>query len=216
MKFKWFAHGLLVLAIPMVSIAAPTETGKTNPLSNVVILVVRHAEKPIAGTSLSPAGEARAKAYGEYFKRLTVDGRPFRPDYLFAASDSTNSHRPRLTIEPVAAQLGITIDQRFSDQQFQGLAREILNRPHGTNILICWHHGKIPQLLRALGADPKKLLPNGKWPDEVFDWLIELRYDGSGHLMASQRIKEHLGTVDLLQPTRDGTGPALASRRLKE
>ena len=38
-------------------------------LANVTLLVVRHAEKPTdAGDrGLSPAGEARAKAYANYF-----------------------------------------------------------------------------------------------------------------------------------------------------
>jgi hypothetical protein len=62
--------------------------------------------------------------------------------------------------------------------------------------LICWHHGTIPQLLRALGADPKRLLPNGKWPDDVFGWLIQLRYDENGHLFESKRINENLSSDD--------------------
>ena len=41
-------------------------------LQNSVIVLIRHAEKPDAGDALSPAGEARANAYVDYFKHFTV------------------------------------------------------------------------------------------------------------------------------------------------
>jgi hypothetical protein len=50
-----------------------------------------------------------------------------------------------------------------------------------------------PDLLTALGADPKTLLPNGAWPPETFDWVMYLHYDESGHLDASKRIAEPAG-----------------------
>jgi hypothetical protein len=52
----------------------------------------------------------------------------------------------------------------------------------------------MPALLRALGADPAALLPQGVWPEGVFDWVIELRYDGAGRLRPGQcqRITAHL------------------------
>jgi hypothetical protein len=86
--------------------------------------------------------------------------------------------------------LGLRIDTRFEDVQFTKLANEILTKPHGQNIFICWHHGEIPQLLQALGADAGQLLPNGKWPDDVYDWVIELRYDTDGQLVEAKRVNE--------------------------
>jgi len=53
-------------------------------------------------------------------------------------------------------------------------------------VLICWHHGEIPDLLRALGANPETLLKKGKWPDGVFDWIIQLRYDHDGKLVPAK------------------------------
>ena len=42
----------------------------------------------------------------------------------------------------------------------------------------------------ALGAGSGQLFPKGKWPDEVYDWVIQLRYDSAGHLVEAKRIKE--------------------------
>jgi broad specificity phosphatase PhoE len=192
MKSKYFFCALLALAIPTALFADPPSAGQSSALKNTVILVIRHAEKPDDGSGLSAAGEARARAYVNYFKNFTIDGQPSKPDCLFAAADSKGSHRPRLTIEPTSQALGLAIESRFKDKEFQELADEIQSRPHGKIILICWHHGEIPQLLRALGASPEKLIPNAKWPEDVFGWLIQLRYDENGQLLESKRINENL------------------------
>ena len=194
MKFTLLFCGLLALAIPAATFAEPSQDGNSNALKNAVILIIRHAEQPANGNGLSAAGEARAKAYVNYFKNFRVDGEPLKIDQLFAAQDSSSSHRPRLTLEPLAKDLGLKIDSRFKNNQFSQLIDEIQSRPHGTNILICWHHGNIPQLLRALGPDPNTLLHKGKWPNDVYDWLIQLRYDENGHLLDSKRINENLSS----------------------
>jgi len=167
-------------------------TGDSNPLKNAVILIIRHAEKPAKGFELSPAGQERAQAYVGYFEKFTIDGKLLKLDYLFSTADSEKSHRPRLTLEPLSKALGIKIDSRFSDDEFSKLAQEIQNHPHGQNILICWHHGRIPELLCALGANPAQLLPDSKWPADVFGWLIQLRYDENGKLSEAKCINEDL------------------------
>ena len=189
MKSKLLLWVLLALVIP-ASVSA--DDANASALKNAVILVIRHAEEPEDGYGLSSVGEARAKAYVNYFKNFTIDGQPLKLNYLFAAKDSSSSHRPLLTIEPTAKALGLTVDSRFNSKQFLELAPEIQSQPLGTNYLICWHHGTIPQLLRALGADPQRLLPHGKWPGHEFGWLIQLRYDETGHLFESKRINENL------------------------
>jgi hypothetical protein len=66
------------------------------------------------------------------------------------------------------------------------------SQPHGTHILICWRHEKIPELLQSLGGDPNEVLPNGKWPDQEYAWVVQLRYDLKGHLSEAKRIDEGL------------------------
>ena len=75
-------------------------------LKDAVIVIIRHAEKPASGYGLSPAGEARAQAYAGYFQHFTLDGQPVKFNYIFAAADSKESHRPRLTITPTSLAIG--------------------------------------------------------------------------------------------------------------
>jgi hypothetical protein len=165
-----------------------------SPLQDAVILIIRHAEKPETGRELSPEGVQRADAYVNYFKKFQIDSRPLKLDGLFTAADSKGSHRPRLTLTPLSQALKLPLDTRFKDKDPQSLANSLQSASHGKHILICWHHGGIPDLLRALGADPVTYLPDGKWPASVYGWLIELRYDHDGRLMAGEcrRINEHL------------------------
>lgn len=167
---------------------------KRSALQDAVILIVRHAEKPESGSALSPEGVQRAEAYVNYFKNFQIDSQPLKLDSLFATADSKSSQRPRLTLTPLSQALKLRLDTRFKDKDFQSLANDLQSTSHGKHILICWHHGMIPDLVRALGADPAILIPNSKWPGSVFGWVIELRYDHDGRLMAGEckRINEHL------------------------
>jgi len=161
---------------------------------NSVVLIIRHAENPADGHGLSPRGEERAKAYKNYFQDLTIDSKPREPEAVLVAADSKHSHRPRLTVEPFAKAAKLPIDNRFADKQPADLAAELRANYQGKVILVCWHHGQIPAVLRALGADPVTLLPNGKWPRDVYDWVIMLSFDENGRVIpeSTKRINEHL------------------------
>jgi hypothetical protein len=189
MKLTLVLCGLLALLMPG---PAKGQAGAGVGMKNAVILVIRHGEKPDQGTGLSDAGKKRAKAYVRYFKHLTVDSTPLKVDYLYAAADSKASHRPRLTLEPFSKAVGLQIDSEFQESHVQQLAEAIQGKPPGKQFLICWHHTEIPRLLRALGGDPEALLSGGKWPDDVFGWVIQLRYDPAGHLTEAKRISENL------------------------
>lgn len=193
MKRISIVAAFLLAGFIAVSPASPPPA-KGSALKNAVVLIIRHAEKPDTGFELSPAGQKRAEAYVDYFKNYSVDGTPLKLSYVAATADSKNSHRPRLTVEPLGKALGLNVDTRFKNKNFQGLVDELLSRDHGSRILICWHHGEIPALARALGADPGKLLPEGRWPDQEFASLIELHFDAEGRLLpeSTRWIKEGL------------------------
>src|SRR5437660_2727687 len=159
-----------------------------------VVLIIRHAEDADSGHGISPRGEERAEAYKNYFLNLNVDSKRLEPTVILAANDSKKSHRPRLTVEAFAKAAKLPIDTRFGNNQSAELAADLRANHQGKVILICWRHGNIPALLRALGAKPEDLLPRGKWPNSVYDWVILLSYDQDGRLIpaSTRRINEHL------------------------
>jgi hypothetical protein len=180
-------------AIFFVSALAFVAHAQDGPKDSVV-LIIRHAEDGGPGHDLAPRGHERAEAYKNYFLNFTVDSKRLEPAVIFAAKDSKQSHRPRLTAEPFAKAAKLKIDTRFGNTQSTELAAELRANHQGKVILICWRHPYIPALLGALGANPKTFLPNGKWPGSVYNWVIQLSFDQDGHLIpsSSKRINEHL------------------------
>jgi hypothetical protein len=110
------------------------------------------------------------------------------PDFLFATKPSNSSSRPVETITPLAQALqflnnnpAIKVHHHFKNDTkgINGLKSEILQTPAtygGQVILICWHHGTIPQLTQAFGV-PSSQLPWSKWPGTVFDLIFYITWD---------------------------------------
>ncbi len=159
---------------------------------NTNILMVRHAEKPDSGTDLAVPGQERAQAYVVYFQNYSLNSSPLKLNYLFAAQNSTSSDRPQLTIQPLAAAIGLAIDDTHKDKDYQKVADDILQNAKydNQNILICWHHGEILDLATALGATGLPSSSNwpSKWPGHVFGWVLQLCYDDNGTIIPNQTI----------------------------
>src|SRR2546423_3936420 len=179
-----------ILLASALTLAAHAQEGP----KDAVVLIIRHAEDADTGRGLSSRGQQRAEAYKDYFLNFAIDSKRSEPEAIFAAKDSKPSQRPSLTVEPFAKAAGLQIDTRFGNNQSTELATALRDTQQGKVILICWRHGNIPALLRALGANPENFLPRGKWPGGVYDWVILLSYDQEGHLIppSSRRINEHL------------------------
>ena len=176
----------------MLSTAFVPASASAAGLKHLTLVLIRHAEKPAEGDGLAPEGQARAQAYITYFQNFKFRSEPVKFDAVFAAADSKASQRPRLTVTPTAAALGLPINANYKDKDYQALVNELSAHHEGRNILICWHHGEMPDLLRALGADPGTLLPGGRWPGDEYDWAIVLHYDHDGKLKDAERISEGL------------------------
>ncbi len=160
-------------------------------LAGNTVLIVRHAEKPVDGRELTPAGEARARAYATYFEPFHEEGWSFRVDELFAGADSANSIRPRLTLEPISRATGLKLQMPAGTKEPDKLVTLLRTQAHGIHPLIAWRHGQIPDLLRAFGAS-QSLIPGDKWPDDTYDWVIVLQFGSDGRLVQQKLLKEHL------------------------
>ena len=160
-------------------------------LAGTTVLIVRHAEKPESGDGLTAMGEARAKAYATYFEPFREEGLEIPVDCLFAGADSGKSQRPRLTLEPLAKATGMKIDSTVGTKDPAALVALLRGQSRCHKPLVAWRHGQIPALLAAFGASAD-LVPGGKWPDETFDWVLVLGFDGNGKVATQKLIKEHL------------------------
>lgn len=159
---------------------------------NANVLIIRHGEKPATGTDLTVAGQERTQAYTVYFQNYSANGTPLKLNYLFAAADSNDSHRPRLTIEPLSKAIGVSIDASHKDKDYKQVADDIKghSKYDNSNVLICWHHEEILDLASKLGVDPTKLPSTANWPPSwpgsVYGWLLQISFDGNGNVQPSQ------------------------------
>lgn len=183
----------LCLCWPMLALAQHhhRDGAPTRGLREVTVLIVRHAEKVQGSHGLSPAGQARARAYARYFAPLVLDGRSVWPQRLIATRDSRSSARPRLTLTPLSQRLGLPIEQPFANKQTAALVASLRQDNRAGVVLIAWHHGHIGKLIEDFGGDAKALLGD-EWPDSTYDWLIVLRFDAQGRLIPgdSRRLVE--------------------------
>src|SRR5690242_7995020 len=163
---------------------------------NANILLIRHGEKPADHNDigLNIAGQERAMAYIIYFQNLQINSKPVKLHHLFATAQSAHSNRSYLTIQPLAQQLNLKINNSFSDrdQDIVALVNYIQSDPqfNDSNILICWHHENLLEIAKNLGALPHTLPRD--WPDEAFGWLIQLSFDAHGGLISSTTLEEKL------------------------
>ena len=172
-RLKLAGLAILVAAIGSGrAMSAPPESS-TGPR---IVMIIRHGEKPEKSDTgekdpnLSKRGferaEALAKVIPEHFPH---------PDFLIATKRSKGSNRPVETITPLSKTLHEPIASPVKDDAFAEVAHAVLTDPKysGKVVLIAWHHGKIPELAKALGA---KEAPD-KWNSTAFDRVWEIDYE---------------------------------------
>ena len=97
------------------------------------------------------------------------------PDFIFATQMSKHSNRPIETVTPLAAALDQHIDDDYADddKDIKKMVSAILNEQAfvGKVVLVCWHHGTIPDIAKGLGiAKPPK------WDGKVFDRIWQITF----------------------------------------
>ena len=133
---------------------------------------------------LSPEGEVRANRLATYIPETFG-----APDYIFAASISKHSARPYETVQPLAKGVGKPIDATIADQDYGALASELFSDPNyaGKQLVVCWHHGNIPSLMRALGA-AKGAYPD-PWDPAKFNLILKVEFANNGTVNVSQNTE---------------------------
>jgi phosphohistidine phosphatase SixA len=147
------------------------------------VYLIRHGEKTGDKTDihLNPRGQQRAAALVKLFP-----ARFESPDILFASKRSAHSDREVETIAPLSKALHLEINNRYLDDQYPALAKDVLAHYRAKTVLVCWHHGNLPALAGALGV---KNAPS-PWPDTQFDRLWRIRFRGGAAAM--EDLPEHL------------------------
>jgi phosphohistidine phosphatase SixA len=140
-----------------------------------MILVMRHAEKPDDpdDPDLTKEGEARA------IKLATFIPQQFgEPDFIFASAITRHSARPYETVQPLAKATSIGIDATVADNDYGALAKALLTKDKYADklVVVCWHHGNIPPLMRYLGATAGSY-PN-PWDHKVFNLILQVEFSG--------------------------------------
>ncbi|HEV2971404.1 MAG TPA: histidine phosphatase family protein [Pirellulales bacterium] len=141
------------------------------------VIIIRHAEKPQAGNELSLKGQERAAALVPYFRGTpeVLEYKTLVAIYAQAAKKETSSVRSFETAKPLADALNLTINQRFTRDEFQQMVKEIMDNHDydGHTVLICWEHKVIPRMAGAFGVEDAPT----KWPDQEFDrtWVITFK-----------------------------------------
>lgn len=105
------------------------------------------------------------------------------PAFIFATAASSESNRPIETVTPLATALGLSIAAPFADKDYAKLATEVTTGStyQGAVVLVCWHHGNLPNLAEAFGIAK----PPG-WPGTVFDRVWEIDFDASPPTLTDQ------------------------------
>jgi hypothetical protein len=175
-------HALFLFAVVLLATVGVVQgQSAVLPQPPATILIIRHAEKLTDGRQdLSETGYKRASLLPTLFVGAGARADLPVPQFLFATHLSKHSNRPVETITPLAEALKLPIDSAIMNDDYAELAKQLLSGKYaGKVVLVSWHHGNIPQLATALGAQP----PYTPWPDEKFDrvWRIDYK-DGKATL----------------------------------
>ena len=146
---KRLAAVLLVLATSAFANGGPEIT---------TVILVRHGEKagPSGDVPLSEAGLVRANELARVLEGVTID-----------AIYSTPFERTRKTAAPIAAKLGVKVEEIASGKTYVADMVKIIREKHeGETVLIVGHSNTTPDVIRALGATVPDM------PDPQYDDLF--------------------------------------------
>lgn len=134
------------MSLPFLASCAPT------------VYLIRHGEKPVEGDGLSAQGVQRAQCLRNVFGKTSkynighiMAQTPKQPSK--AGDVSIKRQRPLETVKPLANDLNLAVDTSC-DRDDAECVKSVITSYTGTgNILICWEHKKLTDLVKALGDE---------------------------------------------------------------
>jgi hypothetical protein len=148
--------------------------------ASLKVVLIRHGEKNDATGNLSCQGLHRAMMLP-----AVLNAKFARPTAIFAPSlndhKETGHARMFQTITPFAVQDSIAIDTKYAVAKDSAVANAIMKKK-GV-VVVCWEHGNIPAIAKALGVQT----PNLKWGNNDFDsiWIVTYSKDKNGNWVAT-------------------------------
>ncbi|KAJ5691886.1 hypothetical protein N7462_001309 [Penicillium macrosclerotiorum] len=147
-------------------------TAATLAVADPTVYLIRHGEKPDDGDGLSTQGEERAQCLRGVFGASSS----YDIGYIMAMTPKSDGsrQRPYDTVKPLADDLGLTVDTSC-DRDDPGCVKDVVDDYSGSgNILICWEHDALHDIVKKLGDDDAP-----DYPDDRYDiiWTDPSPYD---------------------------------------
>ncbi|GAA5962900.1 hypothetical protein JCM3765_005912 [Sporobolomyces pararoseus] len=148
--------------------ASSSEVGYQNK-----VYLIRHGEKGSKGeTGLNLKGKKRAKCL-----RKLLSTRRFKIGLILAEEYDSKTHkrkRPFDTVKPIADELGLKIDTECKVEDSKCVKNKIekySKRGGKGDVLICWKHSMLHEIVHTLGAPKTK-----PYPDDRYDIMWTLHH----------------------------------------
>ncbi|EPS26399.1 hypothetical protein POX_g09300 [Penicillium oxalicum] len=141
---------LVALALANLAIASPT------------VYLIRHGEKPASGDGLNAQGMQRAQCLRNVFGANSQ----YNIGHIMAQTPKSSGkrQRPYDTVKPLAADLGLTVDLSCDRDDPKCVANVVKGYTGPGNILICWEHDALTDIVSTLGDSDAP-----DYPDNSFD-----------------------------------------------
>ncbi|GMG08848.1 unnamed protein product [Aspergillus oryzae] len=124
---------------------APAATVMASP----TVYLIRHGEKPDdGGNGLSAQGVQRAQCLRSVFGKTATGGK---------------RTRPYETVLPLAEDLGLTVDTSCDRDDPKCVKKAVEKYKGDGNILICWQHEALTDIVKKLGAKDAPEYPNDRF-----------------------------------------------------
>ncbi|KAH7413052.1 putative phosphoglycerate mutase family protein [Cadophora sp. MPI-SDFR-AT-0126] len=129
------------------------------------VYLIRHGEKPAdGGNGLTAQGMERAQCLRAVFGTSSE----YDISYIIAEQPKSSGKRirPLMTVQPLANDLGLTVDTTCDRDDADCVADLVDGYNSPGNILICWEHDNLSDIVEAMGS---KSPPS--YPDDAFNLI---------------------------------------------